>query len=235
MLLAVEGLHLAYGGVQALRGIHLVLEDGAVIALLGANGAGKSSTLRAISGLQAPTAGVISFHGESIVGRKPRDIVALGIVQVPEGRHLFPRMSVRENLELGAYLRSDGEIRADIDRVFGHFPALGGRQRQEAGSLSGGEQQMLAIGRALMARPKLLLLDEPSLGLSPVMVEEIANIIAEINRAGISVLLVEQNAEMALEVASRGYVLETGQVAASGSAAELLASDAIKRAYLGIA
>jgi branched-chain amino acid transport system ATP-binding protein len=235
MLLAVEGLHLAYGGVQALRGIHLGLEDGAVVALLGANGAGKSSTLRAISGLQAPTAGVIRFRGESIVGRKPRDIVALGIVQVPEGRHLFPRMSVRENLELGAYLRSDAEIRADIDRVFGHFPALAGRQRQEAGSLSGGEQQMLAIGRALMARPKLLLLDEPSLGLSPVMVEEIATIIAEINRAGISVLLVEQNAEMALEVASRGYVLETGRVAASGSAAELLASDAIKRAYLGIA
>ncbi len=235
MLLAVEGLHLAYAGVRALRGIDLGLEEGAVVALLGANGAGKSSTLRAISGLQALTAGAIRFRGESIVGRKPRDIVALGIVQVPEGRHLFPRMSVRENLELGAYLRSDREIRADIDRVFGHFPALAGRQRQEAGSLSGGEQQMLAIGRALMARPKLLLLDEPSLGLSPVLVDEIATIIAEINRAGISVLLVEQNAEMALEVASRGYVLEAGRVAASGSVAELLASDAIRRAYLGIA
>jgi branched-chain amino acid transport system ATP-binding protein len=234
MLLAVEGLHLAYGGVQALRGVDLAVEDGAVVALLGANGAGKSSTLRAISGLRAPTSGAITFHGEPIVGRKPRDIVALGIVQVPEGRHVFPRMSVRENLELGAYLRGDGAIRADMDRVFGHFPALAGRQRQDAGSLSGGEQQMLAIGRALMARPKLLLLDEPSLGLSPVMVDEIAKIIAEINRAGISVLLVEQNAEMALEVASRGYVFETGRVAASGSVAELLASDTIKRAYLGI-
>jgi branched-chain amino acid transport system ATP-binding protein len=169
------------------------------------------------------------------VGRRARDIVSRGIVHVPEGRHLFPRMTVRENLELGAYLRSDGGTREDMERVFRHFPVLADRRRQEAGSLSGGEQQMLAIGRALMGRPKLLLLDEPSLGLSPVMVEEIASIIGEINRAGISVLLVEQNAEMALGVASRAYVLETGRVTANGSAAELLASDTIKRAYLGIA
>jgi branched-chain amino acid transport system ATP-binding protein len=234
MLLAVENLTLAYGGVHALRGVHVAVEDGAVVALLGANGAGKTSTLRAISGLTRPEAGTIVFDGTSIVGRRARDIVALGIVHVPEGRHLFPRMSVRENLELGAYLRSDRATRSDMDRVFGHFPILAERQRQEAGSLSGGEQQMLAIGRALMARPRLLLLDEPSLGLSPVMVEEIAAIVGEINRAGISVLLVEQNAEMALGVAASAYVLETGRVAASGTAAELLASDTIKRAYLGV-
>jgi branched-chain amino acid transport system ATP-binding protein len=235
MLLAVDGLVVAYGGVRAVRDVHLEVEEGGVVALLGANGAGKTSTLRAITGLTPVVSGTVVFAGASIVGRRARDIVSRGIVHVPEGRHLFPRMTVRENLELGAYLRSDGDTREDMERVFRHFPVLAGRRRQEAGSLSGGEQQMLAIGRALMGRPKLLLLDEPSLGLSPVMVEEIASIIGEINRAGISVLLVEQNAEMALGVASRAYVLETGRVTASGSAAELLASDTIKRAYLGIA
>jgi branched-chain amino acid transport system ATP-binding protein len=235
MLLAVESLHVAYGGVQALKGVDLAVDEHAVVALLGANGAGKTTTLRAISGLTMPGAGSIVFEEKSIVGRRARDIVALGIVHVPEGRHLFPRMSVRENLELGAYLRRDRTIRTDLERVFAHFPVLADRQRQEAGSLSGGEQQMLAMGRALMTRPKLLLLDEPSLGLSPVMVEEIASIIVQINQSGIAVLLVEQNAEMALDVAQRAYVLETGRIAAAGTAAELLARDAIRRAYLGIA
>ena len=234
MRLAVESLHVSYGGVRALQGVDLAVETSSVVALLGANGAGKSTTLRAISGLTAPRLGSIRFGAESLVGRRARDIVAMGIVQVPEGRHLFPRMSVRENLELGAYLRRDAAIRADLERVFTHFPVLAERQAQEAGSLSGGEQQMLAIGRALMARPRLLLLDEPSLGLSPVMVEVIARMIAEINRGGIAVLLVEQNAEMALGVASRAYVLETGRVAAAGATDELLASDSIRRAYLGV-
>jgi branched-chain amino acid transport system ATP-binding protein len=234
VLLTVESLHVAYGGVQALRGVDLSVEDGSVVALLGANGAGKTTVLRAISGLAAPVSGAISFQGQSIVGRRARDIVALGIVHVPEGRHLFPRMSVRENLELGSYLRRDRKIRDDLARVFRHFPVLAERQRQEAGSLSGGEQQMVAIGRALMARPKLLLLDEPSLGLSPVMVDEIASIVGEINRSGIAVLLVEQNAEMALEVAQRGYVLETGRLVAAGTSTELLRSDTIRRAYLGV-
>ena len=233
MLLAVESLHVSYGGVRALQGVDLVVEAGTVVALLGANGAGKTTTLRAISGLTVPRAGAIRFDGQSLVGRRARDIVAMGVVQGPEGRHLFPRMSVRENLELGAYLRRDAAIRADMERVFTHFPVLAERQAQEAGSLSGGEQQMLGIGRALMARPRLLLLDEPSLGLSPVMVEVIASMIAEINRSGIAVLLVEQNAEMALGVARHAYVLETGRVAAAGTAAELLASDAIRRADLG--
>jgi branched-chain amino acid transport system ATP-binding protein len=234
VLLTVESLHVAYGGVQALRGVDLAVEEGSVVALLGANGAGKTTVLRAISGLTAPASGAIAFQGQSIVGRRARDIVALGVVHVPEGRHLFPRMSVKENLELGSYLRRDRDIRGDLERVFRHFPVLAQRQRQEAGSLSGGEQQMVAIGRALMARPKLLLLDEPSLGLSPVMVEEIASIVGEINRSGIAVLLVEQNAEMALEVARRAYVLETGRLVATGTSAELLASDTIRRAYLGV-
>jgi branched-chain amino acid transport system ATP-binding protein len=234
MLLAVESLHVAYDGVQALKGVDLIVEERAVVALLGANGAGKTTTLRAISGLKAPTSGSIRFGERSIVGQRAGAIVALGIVHVPEGRRLFPRMTVGENLELGAYLRRDRAIAEDMDRVFTHFPVLAQRRKQEAGSLSGGEQQMLAIGRALMARPKLLLLDEPSLGLSPVMVEEIAAIIGEINRSGIAVLLVEQNAEMALEVARRAYVLETGLITAAGPAAELLAHDAIRRAYLGV-
>jgi branched-chain amino acid transport system ATP-binding protein len=234
MLLSVESLRVTYGGVQALKGVDLAVEEGGVVALLGANGAGKTTALRAISGLARAVSGAIHFQDRSIRERRPRDIVALGIVHVPEGRHLFPRMTVRENLELGAYLRRDGTVRADMERVFGHFPVLAQRQRQEAGSLSGGEQQMLAIGRALMARPTLLLLDEPSLGLSPVMVEEIAAIVGEINRTGIAVLLVEQNAEMALAVSRRAYVLETGRIVATGTSAELLESDAIKRAYLGI-
>jgi branched-chain amino acid transport system ATP-binding protein len=234
MLLTVESLHVSYGGVRALQGVDLAVEPGSVVALLGANGAGKTTTLRAISGLTPPRSGEIRFETQSLVGRRARDIVRMGIVQVPEGRHLFPRMSVRENLELGAYLRRDTAIRADLDRVFTHFPVLAERQAQEAGSLSGGEQQMLAIGRALMARPRLLLLDEPSLGLSPVMVEVIARMIGEINQGGIAVLLVEQNAEMALGVAGRAYVLETGRVAAAGATAELLASDSIRRAYLGV-
>jgi branched-chain amino acid transport system ATP-binding protein len=234
MLLAIESLHVAYGGVKALKGVDLVVEEGAIVALLGANGAGKSTTLRAISGLLAPTSGAITFDGRTLLGRRAREIVGLGVVHVPEGRHLFPRMTVRENLELGAYLRRDAAIREDLDRVFTYFPRLAERRGQEAGSLSGGEQQMLAIGRGLMARPRLLLLDEPSLGLSPIMVEGIASMISQVNQTGIAVLLVEQNAEMALDLARRGYVLETGRIAVSGTAAELLASDTIRRAYLGV-
>jgi branched-chain amino acid transport system ATP-binding protein len=233
-MLRVEALEVHYGGVWALRGVDLEVGEGNIVALLGANGAGKTTTLRAISGLERPTAGRIVFQGEAIEGRRPRNLVAKGIVQVPEGRRLFPRMNVRENLETGAYLRRDGEIRRDLQRVFAHFPVLAERQRQEAGSLSGGEQQMVAIGRALMARPKLLLLDEPSLGLSPVMVDEIAAIIGEIHRAGVAILLVEQNAEMALGLAETAYVLETGRVAVAGSAADLAASESVRRAYLGL-
>ncbi len=235
MLLEVEGLRVRYGGAEALRGVSLAVPEGDVVALLGGNGAGKTTTLRAISGLVRPAAGGIRFRGRPITGQRPKAIVAAGVVQVPEGRQLFPRMSVLENLELGAYLRSDREIRSDLERVFGHFPVLRERARQAAGSLSGGEQQMLAIGRALMARPRLLLLDEPSLGLAPRVVEEIAAIVHDINRAGVSILLVEQNAEMALGLARTACVLESGTVAISGAAADLRADERVRRAYLGVA
>ncbi len=235
MLLEVSALRVHYGGVEAVGGIDLAVGEGEVFTLLGANGAGKSTTLRAISGLLRPTAGEIRFRSRAITAMTPKAIVALGVVHVPEGRKLFPRMTVLENLELGAYLRSDREVRADLERVFGHFPVLKERARQQAGSLSGGEQQMLAIGRALMARPALLLLDEPSLGLAPRMVEEIAAIIREINQAGVAILLVEQNAEMALGLARRAGVLEGGRIALSGPARELHEDERVRRAYLGIA
>jgi len=211
------------------------VDEGTIVALLGANGAGKSTTLKTISGLLRPASGEILFLGDPIQRKSPRDIVSLGIVQVPEGRKLFPRMSVLENLEVGAYLRSAPKavLQQDLERIFEHFAVLRERRRQEAGSLSGGEQQMLAIGRGLMAKPRLLLLDEPSLGLAPLMVEEISKIIVEISRTGVTILLVEQNAEMALGIAHRGFVLETGRITLHGPSPELLASETIRQAYLG--
>ncbi len=235
MLLNVRDLVVRIGRIEVLRGASLEVAEGTIVALLGANGAGKSTTLKTISGLLRPASGEIFFRGEPIHQKTPREIVALGIVQVPERRRLFPRMSVIENLEVGAYLRSDSEaiLQKDMERIFQHFPILRDRRRQEAGTMSGGEQQMLAIGRGLMARPNLLLLDEPSLGLAPLMVEEIANIIGEINRSGVTILLVEQNAEMALTVAHHGFVLETGRTTLHGPASDLLASETIRQAYLG--
>ena len=235
MLLSIRDLVVHIGQIQALRGANLQVVEGTIVALLGANGAGKSTTLKTISGLLRPASGEIFYRGESISKRTPREIVSLGIVQVPEGRRLFPRMSVLENLLVGAYLRSDSPalLAQELKKIFTHFPILGERQRQQAGSMSGGEQQMLAIGRGLMAKPNLMLLDEPSLGLSPLMVEEISRIIGEINRSGVNLLLVEQNAEMALSVAHHGFVLETGRTTLQGPAGDLLASDTIRHAYLG--
>ncbi len=234
MLLEIDALRVHYGGVEALRGVTLAVAEGRVVALLGANGAGKTTTLRAVSGLVRPTAGTIRFRGEAMTTRPPKAIVASGIVQVPEGRRLFPRMSVLENLELGAHLRTRGELGEGLARVFRHFPVLSERCAQAAGSLSGGEQQMLAIGRALMARPRLLLLDEPSLGLAPKMVEAIGAIVRDINRDGVSILLVEQNAEVALALAHTAYVLENGAVALAGEARALRADPRVRKAYLGV-
>ncbi len=235
MLLSVHNLVVRIGRIEALRGISLEVNEGMIVALLGANGAGKSTTLKTVSGLLRPLAGEIFFRGEAIHRKTPKEIVSLGIVQVPEGRKLFARMSVLENLEVGAYLRPDPKatLRRDLDQIFTHFPILRERRGQEAGSMSGGEQQMLAIGRGLMAKPTLLLLDEPSLGLAPLMVEEIAKIIGEIKRTGVTILLVEQNAEMALGIAHHGFVLETGQIRLRGPASDLLASETIRQAYLG--
>jgi branched-chain amino acid transport system ATP-binding protein len=235
MLLTVRDLVVHIGRVEVLHGINLEVSQGTIVALLGANGAGKSTTLRTISALIHPAAGEIRYDGKPIQGKSPREIVSLGIVQVPEGRRVFPHMSVEENLKVGAYLRSDSKetVRQDMKRICNHFPILEKRRWQHAGSMSGGEQQMLAIGRGLMARPRVLLLDEPSLGLAPLIVDEIAKIIEEINRGGVTILLVEQNAEMALSVAHYGFVLEIGRVALHGSAVDLLASDTIRQAYLG--
>jgi branched-chain amino acid transport system ATP-binding protein len=235
MLLTVRDLVVKIEKIEALRGASLEVGEGQIVALLGANGAGKSTTLKTISGLLRPSSGEIFFKGDPIHRMTPRQIVSLGIVQVPEGRRLFPRMTVLENLEIGAYLRNDPKagLQQDLERIFDHFPVLKERRRQQAGSMSGGEQQMLAIGRALMAKPNLLLLDEPSLGLAPLMVEEISKIIAEISRTGVTILLVEQNAEMALEIAQQGFVLETGKITLHGPASDLLASETIRQAYLG--
>jgi len=235
MLLAVRDLVVYIGRVEVLHGINLEVSQGTIVALLGANGVGKSTTLRTISGLVRAASGEIRYDGKPIQGKSPREIVSLGIVQVPEGRRVFPHMSVEENLKIGAYLRSDSKetVRQDMKRIFEHFPVLEERRWQHAGSMSGGEQQMLAIGRGLMARPRVLLLDEPSLGLAPLVVDEIAKIIEEINRGGVTILLVEQNAEMALSVASYGFVLEIGRVALQGVTADLLANDTIRQAYLG--
>jgi branched-chain amino acid transport system ATP-binding protein len=232
-LLEVQDLHTFYGNIEALKGISLKVDEGEVVTLIGSNGAGKSTTLRSISGLTPPRQGTIRFDGQEIGETPPQDIVRLGISQAPEGRRCFPRMTVRENLELGAYLRRDQRIKGDLQRVFDLFPRLKEREKQKAGTMSGGEQQMLAIGRALMSNPRLLLLDEPAMGLAPVLVERIYETIAEINRQGTTILLVEQNANFALEVAKRGYVLETGTVALTDSADSLRENPEVQKAYLG--
>ncbi|MEX2444609.1 MAG: ABC transporter ATP-binding protein [Alkalispirochaeta sp.] len=235
-MLELKSVHTYYGNIEALKGVDLLVERGEIITLIGANGAGKSTTLMSISGVVPPRHGEILFEGESVVGRDPDRIVALGISQVPEGRHIFPHLTVRENLDMGALLRKDRDgIRRDLDYVFSLFPILAERKGQAGGTLSGGEQQMLAISRALMARPKLLLLDEPSLGLAPLIVQQIFEIISQINREnGTTIFLVEQNANLALQVAHRGYVMETGRVTMADTGPNLLANDEIKSAYLGV-
>ena len=233
-LLELRETHVHYGAIHALKGISLRVEEGQIVTLVGANGAGKSTTLRAISGLLRPSGGAIRFDGRPIAGMPPHEIVALGISHVPEGRLVFANLSVDDNLELGAYLRRNRkEIRADRERVFRLFPRLGERRRQSSGTLSGGEQQMLAIGRALMARPRLLLMDEPSLGLAPILVREIFAVIREIREQGATIVLVEQNARMALTVAEYGYVLETGEIRLADRAESLLANPDVQQAYLG--
>ena len=234
MLLELREISVHFGKVEALQGISLDVEQGNIAGLVGANGAGKSTTLRTICGLKSPTSGEIWFEGERIDGMPAPEIVRRGIAMVPEGRRVFPQMTVFENLQMGAYLRRDKrEISRDLDDLFESFPVLRERRRQVAGSLSGGEQQMLAIGRALMAKPKLLLMDEPTLGLSPLMCREIAGIIARINQRGTTVLLVEQNVRLAFAVARKGYVLELGKIMLEGSTEELIGSEHIKKAYLG--
>jgi branched-chain amino acid transport system ATP-binding protein len=233
-VLEIAGLRAAYGPIEALRGIDLEVRTGELVCLLGANGAGKSTTLRAISGLLRPASGRIVFDGRPITGLEPGIILQAGIAHCPEGRRVFPYLSVEENLLMGAYVRRDSAgIAADLERVCEHFPVLGQRRRQVAGTLSGGEQQMLAIGRALMARPRLILFDEPSLGLAPTVVETTFAIIADIRRQGTTVLMVEQNAYLALRMADRAYVLETGRIVLAGAAADLMADDHVRRAYLG--
>jgi branched-chain amino acid transport system ATP-binding protein len=233
-LLEVNDLHTFYGNIEALKGVSLRVEQGEVVTLIGSNGAGKSTTLRSISGLTPPREGSIKFDGKEIGEVPPQEIVQMGISQAPEGRHVFSRMTVRENLDLGAYLRKDrADINRDMDRVFALFPRLKERERQKGGTMSGGEQQMLAIGRALMANPKLLLLDEPSMGIAPILVERIYETIAEINRQGTTILLVEQNANYALDVSKRAYVLETGKVALEDESAKLRTNPEVQKAYLG--
>ena len=232
-LLEVEEIVTAYGSIEALKGVTLNVDEGEVVTLIGSNGAGKSTTLRSISGLTPPKSGSIRYRGEEISTLPAQDIVRLGISQSPEGRRCFQRMSVRENLELGAYLRKDANVTKDLDRVMELFPRLKERERQKAGTMSGGEQQMLAMGRALMADPTLLLLDEPSMGLAPILVDRIYETVAEINKQGTTILLVEQNANYALEVSTRGYVLETGKVALSDDSSALRDNPEVQKAYLG--
>ena len=232
-MLEVENIQVFYGEIHALKGISLQVEQGEIVALLGNNGAGKTTTLKTISGLLRPRTGRILLEGRAINEVPPHEIVSLGVAHAPEGRKIFNRLTVTENLEMGAYLRSDGSIGEDIERAFTLFPRLKERRAQVAGTLSGGEQQMLAIGRALMARPRILLLDEPSMGLAPILVEQIFQTVEDINRQGTTILLVEQNAAMALSIAHRGYVLETGNIALQGSAVELQEHPDVKRAYLG--
>lgn len=232
-MLAVKDINVYYGAIHALKGVSLEVNEGEIVTLIGANGAGKSTILKTLSGLLKPASGSIEFLGNPIHGKVAQEIVKRGLSQVPEGRRVFANMSVEENLELGAYLRKDKEIKADMQAVYERFPRLLERRKQLSGTLSGGEQQMLAMGRALMARPKLLLLDEPSMGLAPLLVKEIFNIIVDLNKSGTTVLLVEQNANMALSIAHRAYVIETGKIVLAGAAKELAASDEIKKAYLG--
>ncbi|MBQ9606048.1 MAG: ABC transporter ATP-binding protein [Lachnospiraceae bacterium] len=231
-MLQIKDLEISHGGIDAVRGISFNVNAGEIVTLIGANGAGKSSTLRAVSGLIKPKAGTVTFCGEDITGKDPNAIVSKGLMMVPEGRRIFPNLTVLENLKIGAYLRDD-DLEQDIEMVYGYFPRLKERSWQEGGTLSGGEQQMLAVGRALMGRPKLLMMDEPSLGLAPIVVQGIFEIINRIHEAGTTVLLIEQNANMALHVADRAYVLENGKIAAEGTGRELLADEKVKAAYLG--
>jgi branched-chain amino acid transport system ATP-binding protein len=233
-VLKVENLHTHYGRIEALKGISLEVNEGEIVTLIGANGAGKSTTLKTISGQLTPTEGAVTLNGEVVSGMLPHKVTAKGIIQVPEGRHIFPRMTVAENLEMGAFLRKDADgIKEDTEQVFTLFPRLKERLSQKGGTLSGGEQQMLAMARAIMARPKLLMLDEPSMGLAPVIVETIFAIIEKLNKEGITILLVEQNAAMALSVAHRGYVLEVGSIALEGPGKELLHNEQVRKTYLG--
>ena len=232
-LLEVEDIHAHYGAIEALKGVSLTVEEGEVVTLIGSNGAGKSTTLRSISGLTPASSGRIQFAGEDITRTPAHEIVSVGIALSPEGRHCFPRMSVRENLDLGAHHRRDKGISEDLERIYGLFPRLQEREKQKAGTMSGGEQQMLAIGRALMAKPRLLMLDEPSMGIAPILVQRIYETIGEINRGGVTILLVEQNANYALDISKRGYVLETGRVALADDSAKLRTDPEVQRAYLG--
>nr|WP_084082253.1 ABC transporter ATP-binding protein [Desulforamulus aeronauticus] len=234
MMLEINDIHVSYGAIRALKGVSCQVDQGEIVALIGANGAGKTTTLRTISGLIRPYTGTISYKGQDIIKLPPHQIVNLGLSQVPEGRRVFTRMTVLENLEMGAYSRNDkANIKLDIKKVFERFPRLEERKGQLSGTLSGGEQQMLAMGRALMSRPTLLLLDEPSMGLAPMLVQEIFSIIQEINQSGTTILLVEQNAHMALSIANRAYVLETGEVVLSGAAQDLANDPQVQKAYLG--
>ncbi|MFQ6193516.1 ABC transporter ATP-binding protein [Streptomyces sp. NPDC000405] len=233
-LLEVEDLHVAYGKIEAVKGISFTVDTGQIVTLIGTNGAGKTTTLRTLSGLLTPRSGTIRFDGRPLTGVPAHRVVALGLAHSPEGRHIFPRLTIAENLQLGAFLRKDADgIAHDIRRVYELFPILGERARQPAGTLSGGEQQMLAMGRALMSRPKLLMLDEPSMGLSPIMMRKIMDTIAELKASGTTILLVEQNAQAALGLADRGHVMETGRIVLSGTGAELLHDESVRKAYLG--
>lgn len=233
-MIEINNIEVHFGVIRALKGISLKVDDGEIVTLIGANGAGKTTTLRTISGLKKPTSGTITLDGNDITSTTAQQRVQMGISHVPEGRRVFSAMTVLENLELGAFLRKDkSEAAKDLKRVYESFPILSDRKNQAAGTLSGGEQQMLAIGRALMSRPKILMLDEPSMGLAPILVQEIFNIIKEINQSGTTILLIEQNASMALKIANRAYVMETGSIVLSGTGAELMQSDEIKKAYLG--
>ena len=232
-MLEVKDLHVSYGGIRALRGVDLEVPDGKIVTLIGANGAGKSTTLNTISGLLKPRSGSVSFEDHNIVGVPAHKIVSHGMALCPEGRRVFLQMTVQENLEMGGYTRPAAEIESSLADVYERFPRLKERYRQTAGTLSGGEQQMLAMGRALMSKPKLLMLDEPSMGLAPILVEQIFDIIKELHKAGTTILLVEQNAQMALSIADRAYVLETGTISMSGSAKELLNDERVQKAYLG--
>ena len=232
-LLQVNDIHVYYGSIYAIKGISFEVNEGEIVTLIGANGAGKSTTLKTVSSMMKPRTGDVVFNGTSLLGVKPHAIVGLGMAHCPEGRRIFQQMTVQENLEMGAYTRPKEEISDSIDYIYSLFPRLKERFRQIAGTMSGGEQQMLAMGRAMMSKPKLLMLDEPSMGLAPLLVEEIFRIIQDLNQSGTTILLVEQNARMALSIANRGYVLETGKIAAGSVASELLEDEAVKRAYLG--
>ena len=232
-MLKVEDLHVYYGSIHAIKGVSFEVNEGEIVTLIGANGAGKSTTLNTVAGLMKPRSGAITFEGQQVAGMPASKIVPQGMALCPEGRRVFQQMTVRENLEMGGYTRPAGEIGASLDNVFERFPRLKERHRQVAGTLSGGEQQMLAMGRALMSKPRLLMLDEPSMGLAPLLVEQIFDIIGELNRAGTTILLVEQNAQMALSIANRAYVLETGNIVKSGDAHLLMNDDDVRKAYLG--